>query len=86
MFISKERYGPDTQLPSFISFIALASGFVFMLTLLTVFMRIFTKRSLPAEYQDPPSIVSMNECIKNTLIYVSIFMGLHFYLSKSMTE
>lgn len=45
-------------------------------------MRILGKKASPAVFKDSPSIVSINEAIKNTIIYNLIFLGLYYDLSK----
>jgi hypothetical protein len=59
---------------------------VFVLTVITLGLRFITKKGLPAEKEDPPSIKSINEAIKNAIIYTSVLMGMYSYLLEHWKE
>jgi hypothetical protein len=46
--MNKDRYPKDFKSPSLIVFVGLLSGYLFVLVATTVFLRIFTGKSLPA--------------------------------------
>jgi len=51
--------------------------------MITMFLRIVTRKSSPAQYIDPPVIVSINQLIKNAVVYSLAFTGMYLYLAKN---
>lgn len=73
----------DFKVPGLLSYFALTGGFMFLLAIVVIFMRFFGNKASPALMQDPPAIISMNQAMKNTIVYNVIFMGLYYYLSQN---
>jgi len=66
-----------------LTYFALTGGFMFVLTTIIVLLRVLYNRLTPAIGQDPKAIVSLNQALKNVIIYNAIFMGLYYYLSQN---
>lgn len=53
-------FSKEFRVPGLLTYFALTGGFMFVLTLTIVLMRLFGKRTSPAIMRDFPAIISMN--------------------------